>query len=174
MNDIAKVALPATIALLGTLGGLFFAYRQSRRRFREEAESAFNAEKRAAYKTLWERLEDAHAYARSLSVERPRFDTMIREVNLQMLRTEVYLAADERDLVNRYLQHLVKLGTSATAQSSTTVRREVYTTGSGLSDSEAGDFRELREAFEQVDADRQALLPRFRAVLSGQAFPSAV
>jgi hypothetical protein len=174
MNDLAKIALPASIALLGTLGGLLFAYRQSRRRGRDEAESAYNADKRAAYKTLWERLEDVHGYARGLSIDKLRFDTMLRDVNLQMLRAEVYLAPDERRLVNGYLEHLVALGTSAAAQSSATVQREVYLTGPGLSASDTAEFRELREAFARVDSDRESLLPRFRAALTGQPLPPAV
>ena len=172
MNDLAKVALPASIALLGTVIGLVFAYRQSRRRGQDDAQAAYGTDRRAAYKALWEHLEAVHAYARSLKVDPREFDTMVREVNLQVLRTEVYLESDERRLVDNYLRHLMQLGTSAAALSlsSPTAEREVYLTGEPVMTPEASDFLAV---LESVEHEREVLLERFRAALTGRTVPPA-
>jgi hypothetical protein len=171
MNDLAKIALPASIALLGTLIGLGFAYRQSRRRGREDAEAAYGTDRRAAYKALWEHLEAVHAYARSLKVDQREFDTMVREVNLQVLRTEVYLESDERRLVDAYLRHLMELGTSAASLSSSpSAEREVYITGAPAVTPEGAEFLAV---LQSVEKEREVLLQRFRAALTGRTVPPA-
>jgi len=173
MNDLAKIALPASIALLGTLIGLGFAYRQSRRRGREDAEAAYGTDRRAAYKALWKHLEAVHAYARSLKVDQREFDTMVREVNLQVLRTEVYLESDERRLVDTYLRHLMQLGNSAASLSSSSPsdEREVYLTGAPAVTPEGAEFLAV---LQSVEKEREVLLQRFRAALTGRTVPPAV
>src|SRR5947209_4753895 len=104
MDDILKVALPAGIALLGTIITVTIGYRQRKRQQDISRNNAFLADKQAAYKDFWNKIEEAHIKIRTRKVNRRDFDECLREVNSFYLKHSLYLEEQDRDLSNRYLE----------------------------------------------------------------------
>src|SRR5215204_3960578 len=110
--DSLKIILPALIGLLGTLVVAFIGYRQWKRQHALSRAGSVLSDKQSAYKTIWNKLEDVHLYVRSETFNQDRFYTLVREVNIELMRSGLLLERGEKGLVNDYLQALGALAKS--------------------------------------------------------------
>ncbi len=106
MNDILKNAIPALIALVGTVLAILIGYRQWKRQQDTTREGEFRTQKQQTYKELWEKLEDVHVRLRTEVVTSDEFRSVVRDVNSYILKRGLYLEKDDQALANRYLSRV--------------------------------------------------------------------
>ena len=167
MNDLLKAALPATIALLGTVLTLSVAYGQWKRNRHDAAGLPLLEKKRAAYQALWENLEDAHVKLRtSIDVTKEEeFHTLLREINSFLIRNALFIEQDDCRVAQEYV---AALGTVASiVKTCGNKEAEVaWQITAEIPDDVAGQVEALREATDQVARIREQLRVRCRAVLT--------
>lgn len=158
MNDVLKVLIPATIALLGTILTIVIGYRQWKR----QQDAPFVSAKQSAYKGLFEKLEEAHIKLRTEEVDLNKFRDLVRDVNSYILRNSLYLDERDRTLSNTYLDALYRFkeivmesGDEDTEQAMTDTRA-IPTKVSNIA-------RELRDLAFDIEVTRQIIVKRCRA-----------
>jgi hypothetical protein len=170
--DRLQILLPALIGLLGTLIVALLGYRQWRRKHALERAGSVIPEKQAAYKTIWNKLEDVHLFVRSEPYNRERFLELVRIVNIEMMRSGLLLEGGEKALVNDYLQALEALAMTLESDAGDEARREVrdtlYSTGA-LPAGVAEHAAELQNAYQEVERRREILIQRFRRAIGADA-----
>lgn len=103
MHDLLKNAVPAFIALLGTVLAVLIGYRQWKRQQDTTRAGEFTSRKQQSYKELWEKLENVHIRLRTEAVGSEEFRSLVRDVNSFILKQDLYLEKDDQQLANRYL-----------------------------------------------------------------------
>src|SRR3982750_1927023 len=109
MSEVLKVAIPATIALIGTIITVFLSYRQWRRQQDASRSATYVTERQSAYKQLWLKLEEVHLKLRTDDVNETEFRALVLDVNSYILRNSLYLDDDDRELSNEYLRGLRRM-----------------------------------------------------------------
>ena len=112
MSDLIKVAIPGTITLLVAVVGALIAYRKWKVEQERSRTADFRESQKAAYKELWDRVEDVHVQIRTKEMTRAEFSTLVRDVNSFLLKREIYFDDDLRGLVNEYLTTVFQLKTA--------------------------------------------------------------
>jgi hypothetical protein len=163
--DNLKIILPALIGLIGTLVVAFIGYRQWKRQHALARAGSVLSDKHAAYKTIWIKLEDVHLFVRSETFDRERFLELVRNVNVEMMRSGLLLERGEKGLVNEYLQALETFAKSLDSHEDSGVRQEVrdnlYSTGP-VATEVIEKAEDLRKAYGEVEKKRDALIQRFQ------------
>ncbi len=108
-NELLIVIVPALIALVGVLVTIYFNSRQQRQQSRREDSQAFTAEKRAAYKQLWEELEQTNVSLRTGKLSLDKYDQAVQQVNSFILKQALFLDAEDQRVANQYLEALRQL-----------------------------------------------------------------
>ena len=167
MSDFLKVALPALLALAGTLTALVVGYRQWKR---QQAVTRFGStltERLEAYKTAWQKVEEAHIFIRTPPFDKERFAVLVRDANVHMLRAGLVLDPKDRDLVNTYLSSLERLG-QLLAVDEASGARELARATLDIPPVVLQGVRKLEQAYATVETSRAAVIERFRDVLGAQ------
>src|SRR5713101_4705205 len=128
MNDILKNAIPALIALVGTVLALLIGYRQWKRQQDTSRVGEFRTQKQQTYKELWEKLEDVHVRLRTEVVGSDEFSFLIRDVNSYILKRGLYLENDDQALANQYLSKVRQFTNLVAACDSADAKRAVHDT----------------------------------------------
>jgi 5-methylthioribose kinase len=166
MKDVLKTAIPAFIALIGTVLVVLMGYRQWRRQQDTSRESEFRTQKQQTYMQLWEKLEDVHVRLRTEVVGGDEFRALVRDVNSYILKRGLFLEDDDQALANRYMSKVREFAGLVAACDSADLKR-------AFNDTEAIPPAVVRFAQEsgdiqaEVNRIREKLLMRYRSVLRG-------
>jgi hypothetical protein len=170
--DNLTIALPALIGLLATLVVAFIGYRQWKRQHALARAGSVLSEKQTAYKTIWNKLEDAHLFVRSETFDRERFLELVRNVNIELMRSGLLLERGEKALVNEYLQALETFAKELDSHEDSGVRDDVrenlYSTAP-VAIAVVQNARDLHKAYEQVEEKREVLIRRFRHAIGADS-----
>ena len=149
-KEMLSAAVTLTVAGLG--------YRQWKKGARS---GAYLADREAAYKSVWQALEDLHLYVRTNAFEAEAFDRLVRAANAQMIRSGLHLDEADQVAARRYMESLKQLGTLlATLPSDSLFHQEVSSTGAA-----APVPPELLEAWGAFEATRAEVIASFRSAL---------
>ena len=168
MKDMLKVILPALIALIGTLVVALIGYRQWRRQQTNAREDEFRKQQREAYKGLWDKLEDVHVKLRVDTVPKEDFRAMTRDVNTYILKNNLHLETEDRELANQYLDRVRKFVEIVESSGVEAAMQTLENTGILTADV-CRNIRELDESQTDMEKIREALIERYRKVLKGEA-----
>lgn len=166
MGDYLKIVLPALIALIGTIIAIVAGYRQWKRQQASSREESFFAEKRTAYKGLWEKLEEVHITLRTEEVSRSDFNQLVLGVNSYILKHALFLDEKDQDLSNQYLQAVRRLK-EAIAASNDERAEEAMSTSMAIPRDVIDDAQDIRAKADEVDLIRNSILERIRNIISG-------
>ncbi len=162
--DSAIIA--ALIALSGTLTVAYLGYRQWKKQNDSNRRADFLNEKQAAYKALWEKLEDVHVRLRTEDVDRAGFQVLLRETNALILKKQLFLEEEDRQLSNEYLKAVLNYTEIIRASDDDDARESMVTTGP-LPRAVFEMAENIREATQEMDRLRDVILQRFREILGG-------
>lgn len=101
-----QAVIPALIALVGTLLTVLVGLWQWRKQSSLQHSSQFVSDQQAAYKALWEKLEDAHIKLRVDNSSTANYKSFVQDVNSFILKQSLYLEQEDQTLANNYLQQL--------------------------------------------------------------------
>lgn len=166
--DNLKIILPALIGLIGTLVVAFIGYRQWKRQHALNRAGSVLSEKQAAYKLIWNKLEDAHIYVRTETYSRERFLELVRNINIELMKSGLLLERGEKRLVNEYLHALETFAKTLDQHSDEAVRQDVQDTLYStlpVPREVIQNARDLDKAYEEVDKKRDVLIQRFRRAI---------
>jgi hypothetical protein len=166
MNDVLKNAVPALVALVGTVLAILIGYRQWKRQQDATRESEFRTQKQQTYRELWEKLEDVHVRLRTDIVESDEFSSLIRDVNSYILKRGVYLENDDQALATQYLAKIREFTTQVASSDSADAKKAVQDTVI-IPTKVILHARELGKIQAEVNQIREEILVRYRKVLSG-------
>jgi hypothetical protein len=149
-KEMLSAAVTLTVAGLG--------YRQWKKGARS---GAYLADREAAYKAVWQALEDLHLYVRTNPFEGEAFDRLVRAANAKMIRSGLHLDEADQAAARRYMETLKQLGALlATLPPGSLFHQEVGRTGAG-----APIPSELLEAWRAFEAARAEVIAPFRSAL---------
>jgi hypothetical protein len=166
MKDILKNAIPALIALIGTVLTILIGYRQWRRQQETSRDGDFRTQKQQTYKELWEKLEDVHVRLRFEDVGHEEFSSLVRDVNSYILKRGLYLEKDDQTLANQYLSK-VREFTNRVAACDSTEAKEAIGLTQAIPEQVTQNVKELAKVQTETNQIREKILIRYRTVVSG-------
>jgi len=128
MQQIIDTSLPALIALLGTVLTVLVGYVQWKRERSSERHSIFHKEKRAAYITLWSKLEDLHIKIVTRSVSPDVFEKHLVDINTFVIKSSLYLSSSDAQLATKYVETVYRMKKTINEKGNQTVQRRVTNT----------------------------------------------
>lgn len=173
MHEILRNALGPALALIGTIVVALLGYRQWKKQQDLARYGGFLAERQAAYKDLWEKLEAVHLSVRSQSFREKEFHELVRAANVHMIKAGLHLDRGEKKRVNDYLAALGNLGRLLEQSAATDAKSQAQRT---LHDTAALPLEiqlrieGLRGAYTAVEEQRESLIAHFRKVLGADLF----
>lgn len=173
MNDFLKVAIPASIALLGTLIVAFLGYRQWKKQQDVSRYGSFLTDKQTAYKTIWEKLEEIHIRFRAKNITQAEFDKLLHSVNAYILKQDLYLEADFKETANQYLEKMYSLHKLIKTSGDETIKRDwaisiaVMVKTDEIEESLVGQAREIRRLQYDVTELRNEIILHCRKIIGG-------
>jgi len=171
MDEIIKTAIPALIALLGTLAAIFIGYRQWKSQRDQIRSQKFQEGRGLAYEQLWEKLEDVHLKVRTDSVGRREFDELVKGVNAYVLKNSLYVEKADSKLTTEYLGSVWKVSQLVAKSKDKRIKKEWAVT-SPLPADALDEYKELQAAWNVVDELRDKLVSRFQNILLGKGRPA--
>ncbi len=166
MKDLLKSAVPALIALAGTVLALLLGYRQWKRQQDTSRENEFRTQRQQTYIQLWEKLEDVHVRLRTEVVGGDEFRVLVRDVNSYLLKRSLFLEDDDQALANRYLSKVREFAELVAACDSEDLKR-AFSDTEAIPPAVVRFARESGEVQAEVNRIREELLVRYRGVLRG-------
>lgn len=166
MSETLKVAIPAVIALIGTIITASLAYRQWKRQQQAARSSSFLVDKQTAYKNLWDNIEKVHIKLRTEEVYQSQFNTLLTDVNAFILSNALYLEEHDRRLVNQYLQGLFRF-VEIIRSSGDEEAKEALRTTAIIPRSTIEKVNELKALSEELDLVRNSLIQHCRKEMGG-------
>jgi hypothetical protein len=166
MSDILKIAIPATIAFIGTLITVTLGYRQWKRQQDASRSATYLTEKQTAYKDLWRKLEDVHLKLRTDDVTEPDFRALVLDVNSYIIRNSLYLDDQDRESSNQYLRAVRRMKELVVLSGDQEVQ-DAMTDSLLIPPRVTSDARELGACVREVDSLRAMLIERFRKMVGG-------
>ena len=167
MDEVAKIALPALIALAGTALTAFIGYRQWKLSQDNSQRNKFQLDRQAAYTKLWDMLESIHVRLRTDQVGKREFEELVTEVNSFLLKNSLYIEKVDTVLASQYLDSVFRLN-NLIAKSRTKPIQRVWAKTGPLDPDVLDKHIELRCAWEEVDKYRDKLVTNFRKVRGGK------
>jgi hypothetical protein len=161
-DSTIQAIVPALIALLGTLLTIGFGYWQWRKQNQSQrGTTPFNADKQAAYKGLWEKLEEAHVKVRVENTNATDYKKVVQDINGFILKQALYLDEADRTLANTYLSKLQEF--SDFVQSS---QNESMKETWAITSEFPAEMTDAIRSYQEMEAARNQLLERCRKVLN--------
>jgi hypothetical protein len=163
MTDATIQAIvPALIALLGTLLTIAVGIWQWRRQNQAQRPNPFAADKQAAYKGLWDKLEEAHVKIRVENTNTVDYRKAVQDINGFILKQSLYLDEADRILANTYLKNLQAFSDFVQSSANESLKETWADTGA-FPPEMTGAVR----AYQEMEAARNQILERCRKVLNG-------
>ena len=122
MTESLTTIVVALIGLLGTVLAAYLGYRQWRLSRRDLSSSSLVEKRRAAYETLWQRLNDLEVELRRSAIPSEQLGAQVAEINRCIMQNEIYVKDETRTLVNEYLKS-VQRWTSHVRESGSDVQK---------------------------------------------------
>jgi hypothetical protein len=163
-DELAKVAIPALLGLLGTLFGLWVGQSRWSSELRMKKRRAFDAKRHVAYEELWNIVENGHITLRVDVPEVAEVRKLEQHINAFRMRNAIYLDAEDSTLAGAYFNTVVKLATAIAESGSRTLSQQYNSTGMIVS-SDVAHVQGLAAMNEQVSAAREQLIARTKALL---------
>jgi hypothetical protein len=162
-DSTAQAIIPALIALVGTILAILVGIWQWRKQPSLQRSSQFVSDKQAAYKALWDKLEEAHVKLRVDNPSPQAHKTLAQDVNSFILKQSLYLEPEDQKLANTYLQRLQDFDKYVQASDNQQVK-ETWAITSEF----PPEMSEAIKTYRDLETTRNQLLERCRKVLSGQ------
>jgi hypothetical protein len=143
-----------TVAILG-----YLQWKRTKRSGR------FIEDREAAYKAVWQALEDIHLYVRGGGFDQRTFDDFMRKANTLLIQHGLHISEADKHRTGDYIQALGRFG-SAVAQmdAAAPARHDIAVTAEGVAMPP-----ELRAAYDTYQSARNATMEGFRrAIGAGQ------
>lgn len=173
VSDTLKTIAAPALGLLGTVIVAFVGYRQWRKQQDQVRYGNFLADRQAAYKQLWQKLEAVHLNVRSKCFQEAEFNALVRDVNVHLIQAGLLLDQGEKKRVNEYMEALSNLGklldNAAATEAREEVRRSLYDTGE-IAPEIMSQVAGLRDAYARVEVCRGTVMSHFRQVLGADLF----
>ncbi len=151
----AAIGAVATV-LVGLLG-----YRQWKRTKRS---GSFIQDREAAYKSIWEALEEVHIYVRGQRYQQDEFDRLVREANTRLIRHALHIDESDRMLAAAYMDALAGVGRVLAEMSESEFAHGMALTAEGMAAPQG-----YAAAFRAYEDARGAVIRSFRqAIGAGQ------
>jgi hypothetical protein len=166
MKDVLKTAIPALIALIGTVLAVLIGYRQWKRQQDTSRENDFRTQKQQTYKDLWEKLEDVHVRLRTEVVGGDEFHSLVRDVNSFILKHGLYLEEEDQTLANEYLSK-VRDFTNLVAACDSEDAKSALSATARIPPAVVRFAQESGRVQAEVNQIREELLVRYRKILRG-------
>jgi len=167
MSDWTKTMLPALIGVFGTAITVFFGYRQWKRQQKTAREESFNADRKAAYKALWDLIETFNVGLRT-SGAADKASERIVELNAFLLKSGLYIQPDHCDLARQYSTALSRLDSLIRGSRDSKLRGAWSRTADPLPPDAVERFNEIDRANGEVTLLRDKLIEISRSVLLGK------
>ncbi|MBZ0290569.1 MAG: hypothetical protein K8I30_23295 [Anaerolineae bacterium] len=161
-DSTIQAIVPALIALLGTLLTIAVGVWQWRRQNQAQRADPFKADKQAAYKALWDKLEDAHVKIRVENTDTADYKKVVQDINGFMLKQALYLDEADRILANTYLKNLQAFSDFVQSSANESLKETWADTGAF-----PPEMTNAVRAYQQMEAARNQILERCRKVLNG-------
>jgi hypothetical protein len=120
-------------------------------------------DREAAYKAVWQSLEEIHLYVRGGAFDRSAFGELMRRTNTLLIQHGLHIEESDKREVARYIEALRRLGAlfpELKSDEAAVARREFADTMSGRAVPP-----ELIQAFAEYEAARTATMENFRRAL---------
>ncbi len=154
------------VALIGTIITIYFGYRQWKKQQDTSRYSTFVTEKHAAYKMLWEKLEEVHIKLRTDSVSYSDFNNLVREVNSYILKNALYLEEQDKELSNQYLKSVFRFKEIISESGDDDAQEAMNVTGN-MPLNTIKKIKELQTIMEEVNKIRGTIIERFKKIIGG-------
>jgi hypothetical protein len=168
MSDWLKIAIPSSIALVGTVITILFGYRQWKRQQLVSRHEQYNSEKRVVYKDLWSKLENIHIILRTGDMTQQEFLKLTDEIRGYVIEHGLYLDDEDSNLSVEYINSLYTLKKVLNRPGILFNSRELWRDSGRVSIIDRYHNKELHAAFGQVSSLRETLIQRFRKVIGAE------
>jgi hypothetical protein len=164
LNDMIRIVLPALLAFLGTIFGLWLGHRRWSSEFQMKKRRAFDARRHEAYDQLWKILENAHIAIRTGRPETSAVQALEQEINSFRLRNAILLDASDSELSTRYFNSIVALSKEIAKSGSRKLTKQYQSTGL-FGEADVAKINDLVKANEDTSRLREELIDRIRSVM---------
>jgi hypothetical protein len=143
-----------TVAVLG-----YLQWKRTKRSGR------FIEDREAAYKAMWQALEEIHLYVRGGTFDQRTFDDLMRKANTLLIQHGLYVSEPDKYRTAEYMQALGRFGAVvAQMDASAPAKHDIAVTAQGVAMPP-----EYRAAYDTYQAARNATIEGFRrAIGAGQ------
>jgi len=178
-DDMVKVALPALLALLGTLFGLWLGHLRWSSEQRLQKRRAFDAKRHAAYEELWNTVEGSHITIRTQRPDDSQLRELEQKTNAFRLRNAIFLNSRDSDLASHYFNEVVKLSKLIQESGSPVLEGDFTSTALRVQQADHQDPHKLHELQELTLTDyrvgnlRTELIERIQAVMLETSYAAA-
>jgi len=157
--------LAETLGLTGTLAVAALGYWQWRRTQRS---GSYLQDRTAAYKEVWDALEEINLYVRRGQFDKERFDALVREANTRIIKHGLHVAEKDRDLAAAYMRALEAVGEVLSQPGVDVAFKQVQddmaVTASGkLLPTGMADV--YRDAIQEMERSRKRVIDSFRRMI---------
>jgi hypothetical protein len=160
-DSTIQAIVPALIALLGTLLTIAVGIWQWRKQNQTQHAKPFAADKQAAYKALWEKLEDAHVKIRVENTNPADYKKAVQDINGFILKQSLYLDESDRALANTYLSKLQEFSNFVQSSENESLKETWADTGAF-----PPEMTNAVRAYQEMEAARNQILERCRKILN--------
>jgi hypothetical protein len=132
---------------------------------RTKRSGRFIEDREAAYKAVWQALEEIHLYARGGTFDQRTFDDLMRKANTLLMQHGLHISEPDKDRAAEYIQALARFGAVvAQMDASAPAKHDIAVTAAGVAMPP-----EYRDAYDTYQSARKATLESFRrAIGAGQ------
>jgi hypothetical protein len=143
-----------TVAVLG-----YLQWKRTKRSGR------FIEDREAAYKAVWQALEEIHLYVRGGTFDQDTFDDLMRKANTLLIQQGLHISEPDKHRTSEYIQALARFGAVvAQMDPGAPAKHEIAVTAEGVAMPS-----EYRGAYDTYQAARNATIEGFRrAIGAGQ------
>lgn len=151
-----------SIGAFATIAVAILGYLQWKRTKRS---GRFIEDREAAYKAVWQALEDIHLYVRGGTFEQPAFDELMRKANTLLIHHGLHISEADKHQASDYIQTLADFGrVVAQMDAGAPARHDIAVTAAGVAMPP-----EFKAAYDKYQSVRNATMERFRrAIGAGQ------
>jgi hypothetical protein len=132
---------------------------------RTKRSGRFIEDREAAYKAVWQALEDIHLYVRGGAFDQREFDELTRKANTLLIQHGLHISEADKHRTGDYIQALGRFGhVVAQMDAQAPARHDIAITASGMTMPP-----EFRTAYDTYQSARNATMEAFRrAIGAGQ------
>jgi hypothetical protein len=167
MKDFIPI-ITATIALFGTMLGIYFGYRKWHLDRKATRFNQFEKDLQRVYRELWEKVETFNIRVRVEEINMEQFSEHLKDLNSFMLQYGIYFEDEDRDLANKYANAVFNFQ-NAVRNSDIEEARIPLGETQVIPQEVIDQAKEIGEAQELALQIRSQIRTRIRTVLSGDS-----